>query len=56
MDFGEVAQWILPREVDHADNEAKHLIHETDSNKVTLSHPNTHVHYMTKYAFVFLAT
>ncbi|XP_077390423.1 reticulocalbin-3 isoform X1 [Festucalex cinctus] len=40
MDFSEVAQWILPGEVDHADNEAKHLIHETDTNKdglVTLS-------------------
>ncbi|XP_077413428.1 reticulocalbin-3 isoform X2 [Vanacampus margaritifer] len=33
MDFSEVAQWILPGEVDHADNEAKHLIHETDTNK-----------------------
>ncbi|XP_061606398.1 reticulocalbin-3 isoform X1 [Phyllopteryx taeniolatus] len=33
MDFSEVAHWILPGEVDHADNEAKHLIHETDTNK-----------------------
>ncbi|XP_060945678.1 reticulocalbin-3 isoform X2 [Limanda limanda] len=29
----EVAEWILPREVDHADNEAKHLIHDTDTDK-----------------------
>lgn len=33
LDGGEVAQWILPGEVDHADNEAKHLIHETDTDK-----------------------
>lgn len=34
LDANEVAQWVLPGEVDHADNEAKHLIHETDTNKV----------------------
>ncbi|KAG7492144.1 hypothetical protein MATL_G00011280 [Megalops atlanticus] len=33
LDASEVAQWILPEEVDHADNEAKHLIHETDLDK-----------------------
>lgn len=36
LDAGEVAHWILPGEVDHADNEAKHLIHETDTDKVDL--------------------
>lgn len=36
LDAGEVAHWILPGEVDHAENEAKHLIHETDTNKVDL--------------------
>ncbi|XP_074511174.1 reticulocalbin-3 isoform X1 [Sebastes fasciatus] len=33
MDAEEVANWVLPGEVDHADNEAKHLIHETDADK-----------------------
>ncbi|KAJ0001094.1 hypothetical protein NQD34_006114 [Periophthalmus magnuspinnatus] len=33
LDKDEVAQWVLPGEVDHADNEAKHLIHETDTDK-----------------------
>ncbi|TDH03504.1 hypothetical protein EPR50_G00163330 [Perca flavescens] len=33
MDAAEVANWVLPGEVDHADNEAKHLIHETDTDK-----------------------
>lgn len=33
LDASEVANWILPGEVDHADNEAKHLIHETDTNR-----------------------
>jgi len=33
LDAAEVSQWILPGEIDHADNEAKHLILETDTNK-----------------------
>ncbi|KAJ8284252.1 hypothetical protein COCON_G00031020 [Conger conger] len=33
LDAAEVSQWILPGEIDHADNEAKHLIHETDTDK-----------------------
>ncbi|KAK1877930.1 Calumenin [Dissostichus eleginoides] len=33
LDNAEVAHWVLPGEVDHADNEAKHLIHETDTDK-----------------------
>ena len=34
MDREELANWILPPEYDHSLNEAKHLIHEADSNKV----------------------
>lgn len=34
LDASEVAHWILPGEVDHAENEAKHLIHDTDTDKV----------------------
>lgn len=37
LDAVEVENWILPGEVDHADNEAKHLIHETDTDKVDWS-------------------
>ncbi|KAL2101145.1 hypothetical protein ACEWY4_002906 [Coilia grayii] len=33
LDASEVANWILPGEIDHADNEAKHLIYETDTDK-----------------------
>ncbi|XP_048847482.1 reticulocalbin-3 isoform X1 [Brienomyrus brachyistius] len=33
LDAAEVSKWILPGEVDHADNEAQHLIHETDADK-----------------------
>lgn len=40
LDAGEVAHWILPGEVDHADNEAKHLIHETDTDKVSTASMN----------------
>ncbi|RXN33673.1 reticulocalbin-1-like isoform X1 [Labeo rohita] len=32
LDASEVSHWILPTEVDHADNEARHLIHETDKD------------------------
>ncbi|XP_026061942.1 reticulocalbin-1-like isoform X1 [Carassius auratus] len=32
LDASEVSHWILPGEVDHADNEARHLIHETDKD------------------------
>ncbi|NP_001002158.1 reticulocalbin-3 precursor [Danio rerio] len=32
LDATEVSHWILPTEVDHADNEARHLIHETDKD------------------------
>lgn len=35
LDADEIAHWILPHDVDHADNEAKHLIHETDKNNVS---------------------
>lgn len=38
LDAIEVANWILPGEIDHADNEAKHLIYETDTDKV-------HIHF-----------
>lgn len=44
LDAAEVARWILPGEVDHADNEAKHLIHETDTDKVgTASVEHLHI-------------
>ncbi|XP_075888785.1 reticulocalbin-3 isoform X2 [Nelusetta ayraudi] len=33
LDAAEVAHWVLPGEIDHADNEAKHLILETDTDK-----------------------
>ncbi|XP_056263476.1 reticulocalbin-3 isoform X2 [Pseudoliparis swirei] len=33
LDAEEVADWVLPGEVDHADNEAKHLILETDTDQ-----------------------
>lgn len=32
LDANEISHWILPGEVDHADNEARHLIHETDKD------------------------
>ncbi|KAM4614784.1 calumenin-A [Polymixia lowei] len=33
MDKAETMEWILPSDYDHADAEAKHLIHESDSDK-----------------------
>ena len=34
MDKEEVKRWILPDNYNHAEAEAKHLMYETDSNKV----------------------
>ncbi|KAI4785847.1 hypothetical protein KUCAC02_037513, partial [Chaenocephalus aceratus] len=45
----EVAHWVLPGDVDHADNEAKHLIQETDTDKdglLTLSELLDNSHYI----------
>jgi len=35
MDRAEVKDWIIPDDYDHAESEAKHLIHEADINKVS---------------------
>lgn len=34
MDHDEVKHWIMPEDYDHAQSESKHLIHESDKNKV----------------------
>ena len=34
MDMAETKDWILPSDYDHAVSEAKHLVHESDSDKV----------------------
>ena len=34
MDKHEVKDWIIPPNYDHSEAEAKHLIYETDSDKV----------------------
>jgi hypothetical protein len=34
MDKDEVKNWIIPPNYDHSEAEAKHLIYETDENKV----------------------
>lgn len=34
MDKEETLDWILPSDYDHAEAEAKHLLHEADVNKV----------------------
>ena len=34
MDHEEVKNWIIPPNYDHSEAEAKHLIHESDLNKV----------------------
>ncbi len=35
LDFDEMKAWIMPEDFDHADIEAKHLVHVADDNKVT---------------------
>ena len=34
MDHEEVKQWIIPPDYDHSEAEAKHLLHESDNDKV----------------------
>lgn len=34
MDKEETRDWILPSDYDHADAEAKHLVYESDTDKV----------------------
>lgn len=34
MDKEETRDWILPTDYDHADAEAKHLVYESDTDKV----------------------
>lgn len=36
MDQEEVKNWIIPPNYDHSEAEAKHLIYESDANKVCL--------------------
>ncbi len=35
LDRKELGDWVLPADFDHADAEAKHLIYEADTNKVS---------------------
>lgn len=41
MDKEETMDWILPSDYDHAEAEAKHLLHESDANKVKHSLSST---------------
>jgi Ca2+-binding EF-hand superfamily protein len=36
MDREEIREWIIPPDYDHSEAESKHLIHEADSNKVSI--------------------
>lgn len=36
MDNEETLDWILPEDYDHAEAEAKHLVHEADADKVSV--------------------
>jgi len=39
MDREETLDWILPADYDHSEAEAKHLLHESDANKVSQCSP-----------------
>lgn len=39
MDKEETKDWILPSDYDHAEAEARHLVYESDQNKVSLARP-----------------
>lgn len=42
MDKEETMDWILPSDYDHAEAEARHLLHESDANQVSLNLRRTH--------------
>jgi len=37
MDLEEIRHWILPQDYDHAQAEARHLVYESDTDKVRTS-------------------
>lgn len=39
MEFEEIKRWILPDDYDNSDAEAKHLIYESDVNRVSFIFP-----------------
>lgn len=41
MDKEETLDWILPSDYDHAEAEAKHLLHESDADQVYLHQFNS---------------
>lgn len=44
MDKEETKDWILPSDYDHAEAEARHLVYESDQNKVSPSRPKQSSH------------
>lgn len=42
MDKEETLDWILPSDYDHAEAEAKHLLHESDADQVRLHFAAAH--------------
>lgn len=46
MDKEETMDWILPSDYDHAEAEAKHLLHESDANQVPPPPCHTHLCYV----------
>lgn len=44
MDKEETKDWILPSDYDHAEAEARHLVYESDQNKVSCSRPKQSSH------------
>lgn len=55
LDKTEVKDWLLPENFDHAKAEAKHLIYETDDDKVcTLLHRRACFFYVLQITVAFL--
>lgn len=55
MDKEETLDWILPSDYDHAEAEAKHLLHESDANQVKLYlNPTALIHLFSLELFTLL--
>lgn len=55
MDKDETRDWILPSDYDHADAEAKHLVYESDSDKVRTGKLNISTEKLCCHEFYFLS-
>lgn len=56
MDQDEIRQWVMPQDYDHAQAEARHLVYESDQDKVPHVHQHAQVLFSSLLAIKTLIT